>query len=95
MDRSASVPNVSLGPHFEAFIAEQITQGRFQNASEVVRAGLRMLEDHEMNRTARAARLVLDINLAFDELGPDIPGADVFEKLEARYRADTATPRDA
>lgn len=37
----------ALGQHFERFIAEQISAGRFSNASEVVRAGLRMLEEHE------------------------------------------------
>lgn len=37
----------ALGPHYEMFIASQVQTGRFNNASEVVRAGLRMLEDYE------------------------------------------------
>ncbi len=37
----------ALGNHYEQFIAKQIAEGRFNNASEVVRAGLRMLEDYE------------------------------------------------
>ena len=37
----------TLGDHYERFIAGQVAQGRFNNASEVVRAGLRMLEDYE------------------------------------------------
>jgi antitoxin ParD1/3/4 len=37
----------TLGDHYEQFIAAQVAQGRFNNASEVVRAGLRMLEDYE------------------------------------------------
>ena len=37
----------TLGDHYEQFIAVQVAQGRFNNASEVVRAGLRMLEDYE------------------------------------------------
>jgi antitoxin ParD1/3/4 len=36
-----------VGDRYESFIAQQIEQGRFNNASEVVRAGLRMLEDSE------------------------------------------------
>ena len=36
-----------VGDRYAAFIAEQVTNGRFNNASEVVRAGLRLLEDHE------------------------------------------------
>lgn len=37
----------ALGEHYEKFIARQVQTGRFNNASEVVRAGLRMLEDYE------------------------------------------------
>jgi len=36
-----------VGERYESFIARQIQDGRFNNASEVVRAGLRMLEDYE------------------------------------------------
>ncbi|GJL80149.1 MAG: hypothetical protein NPINA01_31380 [Nitrospinaceae bacterium] len=38
----------TLGKHYEHFIARQVGEGRFNNASEVVRAGLRMLEDYEI-----------------------------------------------
>ncbi len=39
--------SVSLGTHFEAFVENSISKGRFQNASEVIRAGLRLLEEEE------------------------------------------------
>lgn len=39
--------SVSLGNHFETFVGKSISKGRFQNASEVIRAGLRMLEEEE------------------------------------------------
>jgi antitoxin ParD1/3/4 len=44
----------SLGSHLETFIQTQIESGRYGNASEVVRAALRMLEEHEEGRPLRA-----------------------------------------
>ena len=38
---------MTLGEHFDGFIANQINEGRFASASEVVRAALRMFEDNE------------------------------------------------
>ncbi len=43
--------SVSLGTHFDAFIEERISQGRFQNKSDVIRAGLRLLEEEENHFT--------------------------------------------
>jgi antitoxin ParD1/3/4 len=39
--------SISLGDHFENFVDNRITTGRFKNASEVIRAGLRLLEEEE------------------------------------------------
>jgi antitoxin ParD1/3/4 len=39
--------SISLGDHFENFIESTVSNGRFNNASEVVRAGLRLLEEEE------------------------------------------------
>lgn len=39
--------SISLGDHFESFIEHSVNNGRFNNASEVVRTGLRLLENEE------------------------------------------------
>jgi len=44
MQRNTSI---SLGNYFDSFIQSKISEGRFKNASEVVRAGLRLLEEEE------------------------------------------------
>ena len=44
--------SVSLGDHFETFVEQTIAEGRYSNASEVIRAGLRLLEEEESKLSA-------------------------------------------
>jgi antitoxin ParD1/3/4 len=44
MDRNTSI---TIGEYFDSFIKSRISTGRYKNASEVVRAGLRLLEEEE------------------------------------------------
>ncbi|MFN5295105.1 MAG: type II toxin-antitoxin system ParD family antitoxin [Flavobacteriales bacterium] len=68
MDKNTSI---SLGNHFESFIENCIHQGRYSNASEVVRAGLRLLEEEEekLANLKKAVQEGLDSGIAksFDQ----------------------------
>jgi len=44
--------SISLGNYFDQFVQSRISEGRFKNVSEVIRAGLRLLEDEESKALA-------------------------------------------
>jgi antitoxin ParD1/3/4 len=44
--------SISLGNYFDNFVSSQVAVGRYKNVSEVVRAGLRLLEDEESKTIA-------------------------------------------
>jgi antitoxin ParD1/3/4 len=48
----------SVGEHFSGFIEAQVSEGRYSSASDVVRAGLRLLEEQEMKLAALRAALI-------------------------------------
>ena len=50
--------SITLGDHFETFISSQIDAGRYGNVSEVVRASLRLLEEHEQKVEALRQALI-------------------------------------
>ena len=60
--------NVNLTEHLDRFIEAGITSGRFSNASEVVREGLRLLEQREQEDKARLEWLRAAAKEGFDQL---------------------------
>lgn len=75
----------SLGPHYEEFIQNCILDGRYNNASEVIRAGLRRLEEEE-SRLA-ALRAALDEG----EASPDVEDFDperFLQELKAKHQTN-------
>lgn len=86
--------NVNLSEQQTRFINKSVHRGRFRNASEVVRAGLRLLEESQREESAKLAVLRRIAAQAFEEMergeyeeiGPE--GIDDFmEKMDAKVRA--------
>lgn len=50
--------SVTLGEHFASFVEEQVVRGRYGSVSEVVQAGLRLLEEQERKVEALRAALI-------------------------------------
>ena len=78
MSRNTSV---SLGAHFANFIDTQVQGGRYGTASDVIRAGLRLLEEHEAK--VKALQDALNTGLQSGE-----PRPFDFEAFKARKRAE-------
>lgn len=78
--------SVALGPRFENFVREQIASGRYNNVSEVLRAGLRLLEEQEQAREIKLDALRCAIREGL-ESGEPLEEEDVFSAVEARIRA--------
>lgn len=49
--------SISLGNYFDEFVSNQVAAGRYKNVSEVIRAGLRLLEDEESKTIALRAAI--------------------------------------
>lgn len=54
--------SISLGDYFDQFVNKQVTAGRFKNVSEVIRAGLRLLENEETRVNALKSALQEGLN---------------------------------
>lgn len=73
--------SVSLGEHFTGFISAQVDAGRYGSASDVVRAGLRLLEEHEAKVKALQDALIVG-----EQSGEPRPFD--FDSFKARKRAE-------
>ena len=77
----------SIGKHFEQVIESLIESGRYSTASEVIREGLRLVEEREENRKAKLEALRAEIQKGFDS-GPaeKVDLAEFFEGIKTRGR---------
>lgn len=84
----------TLGEHYEKFVRELVESGRYASASEVLRDGLRLLEDAEILRKVRTDELRQLVQEGIDS-GPSEPW-DVEEiKAEGRRRLASKAGKDA
>lgn len=60
--------SISLGNYFDQFVQNQVSTGRYKNVSEVIRAGLRLLENEESKVIAlrNAIQEGIDSGIAHD-----------------------------
>ena len=75
----------TIGNHYETFVRDLLASGRYASASEVLRDGLRLLEDQEKQREAKIAALRDAIREGL-ESGPAAP-LDM-DSIKARARAE-------
>jgi antitoxin ParD1/3/4 len=81
--------NVSLTPELEKLVERKVRSGRYQSASEVIREGLRLLEDHDRLRELQLEEVRRKIQTGLDELdrGEGIAGEKVFAELKRKSAA--------
>lgn len=81
--------NVSLTPELEKLVESKVRSGRYQSASEVIREGLRLLDDQDQLRELHLAEVRKKIQLGLDELdrGEGIPGEEVYAQMKAKSAA--------
>jgi antitoxin ParD1/3/4 len=78
--------SVTLGEHFEEFIAEQIEAGRYESKSEVIRAAMRLLEEREQKVIALRQALIEG-----EQSGEPVPYSMASILEEARQEAEASS----
>jgi antitoxin ParD1/3/4 len=74
----------TLGNHFENFVKSLLSSGRYSTASEVMRDGLRLLQEREELQQAKLGALREAIQEGRDS-GASLPADDVLDRLAAKY----------
>ncbi len=77
--------SADLGKQLERYIQQLVDTGRYGSKSEVLREGVRLVQDRETRLAALDASIMRGI--ADADAGRTKPASDVFERLEAKYRA--------
>ncbi|MBX3560320.1 MAG: type II toxin-antitoxin system ParD family antitoxin [Sphingomonas sp.] len=77
--------SADLGQKLESFVADLVATGRYNSKSEVLREGVRLIQEREARLAALDASIAR--GLADAEAGRTVPAEEVFDRLEGKYRA--------
>lgn len=76
--------SADLGSHLESYVAELVATGRYNSKSEVLREGVRLVQDRETRLAALDASI--GRGLADATAGRTSPAGETFDRLEAKFR---------
>jgi antitoxin ParD1/3/4 len=76
--------SADLGEQLEAFVTKLVETGRYNSKSEVLREGVRLIQDREAHLAALDASIAR--GLADADAGRTRPAEEVFDRLAAKYR---------
>jgi antitoxin ParD1/3/4 len=77
--------SADLGERLEAYVSQLVASGRYNSKSEILREGVRLIEERETRLAALDASIAR--GMADMEAGRIKPAVEVFDRLSARYRA--------
>ena len=80
--------SADLGKQLESYVQQLVETGRYGSKSEVLREGVRLVQDRETKLAALDASIVR--GLADADAGRTKPAGEVLDRLEAKYRAMAA-----
>jgi antitoxin ParD1/3/4 len=80
-----SMISADLGKQLESYIQQLVNTGRYGSKSEVLREGVRLVQDRETRLVALDASIMRGI--ADADAGRTKPASDVFSRLDTKYRA--------
>jgi antitoxin ParD1/3/4 len=83
-DQSMAI-SADLGEALETFVTKLVASGRYNSKSEVLREGVRLVQEREARLAALDAAIAR--GLADADAGRVKPASEVFDRLEAKYRA--------
>ena len=83
--------NADIGEQLEDYVAKLVESGRYGSVSEVLREGVKLIQDREMQLVALDA--VIERGIGDSEAGRGNLAEDVFDRLEAKYHAVAGSKR--